>query len=326
MDVSLKKLIQAAISAGLLLALSFFVDWQAVVMNLRQASPVWLALAAATVILARLAITWRWMILLRVSGGGARLRRLFGIVSAGIGVGSLIPTSVGPDIMRGALLARHSQVASGDAQVGQIVSSLLLDRIAAMFGTFLVAVLATTLTGFWSAAIPLAAVLAAGVSAFFLAIRSGPDVVSALVPERFGKLREKTRGLLQRLREPGFVRRSFPAAVAVSTLMTLARTLMFLFLYRAFGYQVPLDHALVMIPLLLIALIAPISFGGLGLREWVLVVGFQGIGIPPAVSVSVGILSFALQLVVSAPWVLAHMAGWDTQRPDVGAAKSFSER
>ena len=86
--------------------------------------------------------------------------------------------------------------------------------------------------------------------------------------------------MLVRLREPEAVR-SLISAAAISVLMTLARTMTFVCLYRAFGYAVPLDHALVMIPLLLIALILPISIGGFGLREWVLVVGFQGIGIRP---------------------------------------------
>ena len=314
MRVFQTKLLQAATSIVLLVGLSIFVDWRSVFSNMQQAAPVWLVLAAASIILARLTITWRWMILLELSGRVTRWWQLFGIVSAGIGIGSLLPTSLGPDVMRGALLARHEQAESGSAQLTSVVSSLLLDRLAALLGTLVVAMAAAAASGLWSLALPFAALFVAVLLAVWIGIRRGPGIVNAVAPRQFGKLRDQLQMLLLRLRDPDFVRRSLTAAIAVSILMTLARTLVFFCLYHAFDYSVPIGHALVMIPLLLIALVIPISIGGFGLREWVLVVGFQGLGVPASVSVSVGILSFALQLVVSAPWILSHIFGWFVPR------------
>lgn len=309
MTMSRAKLWQAAASIALLAALGVLVDWRAVVLNVHRADPLWLAWAVVAIFLARLTITWRWLILLGASGYRASPGQLFGIVSAGIGVGSLLPTSIGPDVMRGALLARRGHVASGDAQLGLVVSSVVLDRVAATIGTLAVGVAATWAAGLWILAWPLSAALFGSVLALAVAVRIGPDVLGALVPKRLGRIRNRLQLLLVRLQERAAIR-SLVAAVGVSVLMTLARTMMFVCLYQAFGYAVPLGHALVMIPVLLVALVVPISIGGFGLREWVLVVGFQGIGIPAAVSVSVGILSFALQLLASGPWIVSHLLRW----------------
>jgi glycosyltransferase 2 family protein len=325
LKVSRAKLLQAAASILLLAALGFLVDWRAIALNVRQADPLWLVWAVVAILAARLTISWRWMILLNGSGYPVRLDQLFGIVSAGIGVGSLLPTSIGPDVVRGALLARRGQVSSGDAQLGLVVSSVVLDRVAATLGTLFVAVVATWVAGIRVLAWPVTATFLGAAAMLWIAVRIGPGIVGAFVPERLGRIRRQLQMLLSRLQEPTAMR-SLVSAVAVSVLMTLARTMMFVCLYRAFGYAVPLDHALVMIPLLLIALVLPISIGGFGLREWVLVVGFQGIGIPADVSVSVGILSFALQLAVSAPWVISHLMRWSDPRLPVEPAPSPQEK
>jgi uncharacterized membrane protein YbhN (UPF0104 family) len=70
--------------------------------------------------------------------------------------------------------------------------------------------------------------------------------------------------------------------------------------------------------LLLIALVMPFSIGGLGVREWVLVVGFQGLGIPASVSVSVGLVAFGLQVGLSLPWMLSHVLG--PAKPGIASA------
>lgn len=52
---------------------------------------------------------------------------------------------------------------------------------------------------------------------------------------------------------------------------------------------------------MLIAMMAPVTIGGFGLREWLLAVGFSDAGVPAEVSVSVGILAFIVQFLVSLP-------------------------
>lgn len=282
------------------------VDWPTLVSTIASAAPLWLVLAAAAILVARFLITLRWRILLRLAGNQTPWWQLFGIVSAGIGVGSLLPTSAGPDIMRGAMLARHEHGSTGEAKLTRVVGSLLLDRSAAMLGTFGVALAAAAAAGLWPLAGGLAAFLGAVVALALLALKLSASRVKQLFRGRLAQFGGKVGIALDRVKEPGVLGIHLPAAVAVSMLMTIVRTAMFVCLYRAFGHAVPLGLALVLIPLLLIALITPISIGGLGLREWVLVIGFEGAGVPAEVSVSVGIVSFALQLIVSLPWVVGQ--------------------
>ncbi|WP_167738188.1 lysylphosphatidylglycerol synthase domain-containing protein [Leisingera sp. NJS201] len=90
-------------------------------------------------------------------------------------------------------------------------------------------------------------------------------------------------------------------AILISVLLAVVRTGIFVCMYRAFDAPVPLALALFAIPVLLIALMAPVTIGGFGLREWLLVVSFTEAGIPAAVSISVGLVFFGLQLLVSLP-------------------------
>ena len=298
------KWLQYAVTAALLLGLLWFVDLGAVAEAALQADPVWLLAAVGCVLLARLAVTFRWRQLLAVSGHPTDFRHLFRVVSAGMGLGALLPTSVGPDVARGVLLAR-----AGEAPVGSglVVASLLLDRYAATVGTLIVAAVGALLMGYTWLALGLAAVILGVAAATVLAMAMAERVLPLATPGPLKKLRPKLAAFVERLRAPGMVRRGLVPAILISTLMTVARTGIFICLYAGLGHPVPVGLALFAIPLMLIALMAPVTVGGFGVREWVLVVSFQDLGIPPEVSVSVGILAFALQLAGSAPAILRIM-------------------
>lgn len=309
----LKKSLQVVASAALLATLGLLVNWPDVLRSIAAANPIWLALAAFAILLARCAITWRWKALLDFSDNRISWQRLFGIVSAGIGVGSLLPTSVGPDVMRGAMLAQQNRRIAGQARVGNVVTSLLLDRIVSVFATLLVALGATTATSLWQIAIPLAGVLTAGLSVIAFVLLKGQSTLERNNPSWLRPIAMRLSEALLQINRPEFVWRALLPSLMASILMTLARTMVFIFLYRALGYAVPLSHALVLIPLLMIALIFPFSVGGLGIREWVLIVGFEGIGIPPEASISVGLMSFGLQFLVSTPWFVTFALRRDTR-------------
>ena len=318
MSLSKQKIVQIVLSASLILALTFLVDWREVWSLTRSVEPIWLAAAALFVVLARIAVTLRWQILLKAGGLRVGFGRLFHNVSAGIGIGSMLPTSVGPDIARGVLFAKDggdgAQLRSAEA----VVSSLLLDRFAAMVGTFLVAFFAALNIGQSLVSGLLGAILVVGIVALILLLRAADTLFKRYGGDEPGKFMTKLITFRERLKEPGLVRFGLIPAVFASTLMTFARVGIFICIYKAFGYDISLELALFAIPMMLIALIAPITIGGFGVREWVLVMSFEQAGVPPEVSVSVGILSFALQLLVSAPAILRVLieSHWGRARPD----------
>ncbi|MEO1681195.1 MAG: lysylphosphatidylglycerol synthase transmembrane domain-containing protein [Pseudomonadota bacterium] len=138
-----KNFLSLLLSLILLVGLGIIIEWDQVLSTVVQAEPEWLIGAMACVVLARLVITRRWQVILHAMSCHAEFRRLFRVVSAGIGVGSLPPTSVGPDVARGVLLHADQRDGASQMTTSVLVSSLLLDRYAATLGTLLVAMIGT---------------------------------------------------------------------------------------------------------------------------------------------------------------------------------------
>lgn len=290
---------RAGLTAVLLLGLSLLVDWREVLSLLPGLRPEWLVAACGAIVMARLAITWRWARLLAAAGQPARFMSLFQVVSAGIGLGSLLPSSLGPDIARGVLLGTRS-----GQNTTTVVASLTLDRYAATLGTLAVAIIGTAGMGYWWIALALTAGLVVLVAVTAGLLGAAGRVIRLLTPGPLKRLRPKLELLVETLRTPGMLREGLLPAVVISMGMTLCRVGMIVCIYQAFGYKVPLALALFAVPVMLIALMVPVTIGGFGVREWLLVIGFESAGVPSSVSVSVGILSFALQLLVSLPAIL----------------------
>ncbi len=315
-------IVQAVVTVSLFAALGFLVDWGEALRRLPSARPEWLVAAAACIVCSRLAITGRWLMILRAARHDGRFWSLFRVVSAGVGLGSLLPTSLGPDIARGVLLKTRS----GDgkaASTSLVVSSLALDRYAATVGTLAVALVGAVAMGEMALAAVLVAVLAGIAAVTALLFSNAGGLIRVLTPGPISRIRPKLEALVAIMRTPGMFHRGMLPAILISMGMTLCRVGIFLCLYRAFGHGVPVGLALYAIPLMLIALMVPVSIGGFGVREWLLVIGFERAGVPPEISVSVGVLSFALQIVVSLPAIVQTLGARSltTASPTSGSAQ-----
>lgn len=292
------------ITLALLVALGTLVDWGAVWRTALAASPMWLLAAAGCLLIAQLVITWRWLLILRASDAGAwkDFWPLFAVVSAGLGIGSILPTSVGPDVMRGVIFKTRS--GGKGTGTGLLVSSLLIDRYAATFATLLVAILGAALIGNGWLAGGLALVTLAVAAVTWTLVRHSNTWIRVFTPGPLRKIRPKVETLITHIRRPGMFQRGLLPAIWVSILLVVVRTFMIISLYYAFGFPVPIAVAFFAVPILLIALMAPVTIGGFGLREWVLVVLFAGAGSSEEISVAVGLSIFFLQLVTAAPWIV----------------------
>lgn len=299
-----KRWLRVGLTIALVAALIFIVDWPAAWAAARGAAPEWLAAALVCVVAARLTITIRWALLLRAGGRDVSLRRLFIIVSAGIGMGSLLPTSVGPDVARGWLLHRQEtreRAPQARARMETTVTSVVLDRYLATIGTVVVAIGGAAALGQTTGVLLLTACLATILGgAAALLVAAGP-AIHRLTPGPLARARPKLESLLAAVRTPGMLRRGAAPATIVAICTTLLRIGAFLCVYQALGWPVPFALACFAIPLTLMALMIPISIGGFGVREGMLVVGFESAGIPAAVSVTAGVLFFALQMIASLP-------------------------
>ncbi|MFD0981085.1 lysylphosphatidylglycerol synthase transmembrane domain-containing protein [Tropicimonas aquimaris] len=295
-----RKAVKLFATLALLLPLGFLVDWQEVFQLLPQMDPIWIFAAAMSVVGTRTAITWRWWQILRAIGFRTKLLPLGVVVSAGMGLGALIPTSLGPDIARGILL-RTRATSAGETTNALVVSSLAIDRYAATIATLIVAAFGAVAIGNWAVAMGMAAAVAAVAFVTALMMVSADTVIRTLTPGPLKRARSKLAAVVDYLRHPGMLVHGLVPAVLISTLVTLFRVAVFVSLYNAFGYSVPISLAIFAISVMLIALMVPVTLGNFGIREWLLVIGFQSASIPADVSVAVGLVSFAIQTLISLP-------------------------
>lgn len=318
-----RKGVKVVVTLCLLLPLGYLINWREVLDLLPQVKPGWLFIAALSVVGTRAAITWRWWQVLHAVGFRIRWLRLGVIVSAGMGLGALIPTSLGPDIARGVLL--RTQVGSTrETSTELVVSSLAIDRYAATISTLIVAALGAIAVQFWVPAFGLAAAVVAVALVTALMMVSADTVIRAVTPGPLKRAQPKLVAIVDYLRHPGLLLRGLIPAIMISTLVTLMRVAVFISLYHAFGYAVPVSLAIFAIPVMLIALMVPVTVGNFGIREWLLVIGFQSAGIPADVSVAVGIISFAIQTLVSLPAIAFTMLWTPHQSPTQASGENSS--
>jgi uncharacterized membrane protein YbhN (UPF0104 family) len=94
----------------------------------------------------------------------------------------------------------------------------------------------------------------------------------------------------------------------ISALIQVCRCLVFLFTFYAFDLDIPIATVFAFVPVLFVFVIAPISLGGLGVREglMVLVLGPQGFPLEPLILV--GFASHFLEFLASLPgaWYLLN--------------------
>ena len=60
-------------------------------------------------------------------------------------------------------------------------------------------------------------------------------------------------------------------------------------------------YFVIFIPIMFVITLIPVSIGGLGVREGVLVVLFSSVGAPAEISIGAGLVSQVLQIFVAAP-------------------------
>ena len=303
-----KKRVSLVLRVGLTLVLlaglAFLVDWPhtlAVVLDARWG---FIVAAFACVLGARAAITWRWGRLLALGGLRPRFGDLFRIVSGSMAFASLLPSSLGTDVARGAFLG-IGMAGEDSRKPTEVIASIAVDRYAATLGTLVVASIGAAAAGFGLVAAATVMGIVAILFVTWLMLRGSSAVIRLFTPGPLKRLRPKVEALVGMIRRPGMIRRGLIPAVLISMLVTLLRTGVFISLYFALDQDIPLGLAFFAIPMMIMALMVPVTVGGFGVREWLLVISFQAVGISKEVSIAVGLLAFTIQTLVSIPPLLA---------------------
>jgi uncharacterized protein (TIRG00374 family) len=224
-------------------------------------------------------LSYRWKLLLGALGIGVSMQRLFKIYLVGVFFNNFLPTAIGGDLVRGLDLYRFTQKGKEAA----------------------VSVMAERFLG-------LAALLIIGVTALGFSYSSlqDPFLVWLILITAFGYLILLfglatptifilTAGMLKHMRLQWFGQKvlKIPEAIALyksslgtlisssilSILIQALTVVIYYVLSRSLHLSIPLVYLFLFFPVISIVSMAPVSLGGLGVREGMTVYLFQKVGV-----------------------------------------------
>jgi glycosyltransferase 2 family protein len=238
---------------------------------------------------------WRWQRVLEVFDAHIALRTLTTIYLASLFIGTVLPTTIGGDVLR---VSRVSSITGSRTAFG----SVALERLTG----FLVLPL-IVLCGFAirpSLLEERRSWLALLVAAITLALL-GFVVLAVGHPRLAGRFAEREnwtrfigavhQGVDRLRREPAQVVRVMGTAL----LYQLSVITVFALVFRALDLDVPIAAVLAFVPAVLMIQVLPISISGLGVREGALALFLHPFGVSEAQALAAGLLWFGALVVVS---------------------------
>ena len=271
-----------------------------------------LSCALALTLLGLVLSTIRWQQVLSAMGIRAGLRRLLSYYLAGQFVGNVLPSTIGGDVLRVSRLARDTGEAPGT------FASVVLERLTGWLVLPVISLVAFVVNP------NLTHLGVATKVAIGLAV--GTLLALALV-----LVAAANRGIGRRLASrDGWRRfvsavhlgldqfRTHPAAAASVLLVGFAYQLVLvlaaLMAAKALGVDVGPTALLAFFPAVAIAQVLPIGISGLGVREGAFVLFLHPLGVPAEQAIALGLLLYALNLVVSLLGAPAFAVGPRPQR------------
>jgi uncharacterized membrane protein YbhN (UPF0104 family) len=281
--------------AGTLLAVALLVlllrqqDWGEISNAFRRLEAWRIAAALMLTLLSRLAISFRWHVLLHSRERSVHFRQSLQLTFAGLFASNFLPTTIGGDVVR---LAGGIQMKMDSAAV---TVSLIADRLIGMTGM--------ALASPWG----IARLVSVGLPTLTAPLAGSQGMVgSGFVLAGLRSLRGKIPAFLVRMRDHLSVWRKHPGALLISLGFTFVH-MAFLFgsiwlLLDGMGEHVPWMQVAGIWSLVYFITLLPISINGYGLQEISTTVLYARLGgISMGASLTIALLIRTLQMVVSLP-------------------------
>jgi uncharacterized protein (TIRG00374 family) len=306
----LKAAWRAVVAAGL----TAFILWRShpreVLAALTGADWRLIAVAVVLVIADRALMAYRWVMLLCIIDPAERprLNEVMRIFFVSTFVGTFLPASVGGDAVR-ALSMTQLNVRGRDA-----IASVFLDRMLGVASLLLMAAvglaLARDLAGNLTivAALGLAGVICAA-TLLLIFSRAAAALASKLLGRFPSALRDTGEGVLDSIRRYAAFRSSLVNVLAGSVAVQVLRIVQAYFLGAGLGIALPLAMYFAFVPLILLVMLLPITFNGIGTSQAAFVWFFGRAGIPAPPAFALSVLFVALGVVGNLPGGLLYALG-----------------
>jgi uncharacterized membrane protein YbhN (UPF0104 family) len=275
-------------------------EWSEVVPRWDRTTALWLIGAAALTLGGIVLSAVRWQQVLRAMGLHERLRRLVPLYFAGQFVSNVLPTTIGGDVLRVSRLSRGEAPVDSADTFASVVLERLTGWLVLPLITFFGLVVNPELREQGRAS-AVAAIVAAGTLVALVGV-----LVIADHPRLGGRFADSEgwtrfvgavhRGVAQLRAHPAAAVGVVLAGLAYQLVLVLAA----LMVAAALGFGwLGLTPLLAFLPAVLIAQVLPIGISGLGVREGAFVLFLTPLGVPAEQAVALGLVLYALNLVVS---------------------------
>ena len=279
-----------------------------------------LAVAALLVLIDRALMAYRWVLLLCIVDPSARppLAAVMRIFFVSTFVGTFLPASVGGDAVRAYSIARLN-VRGGDA-----VASVFMDRMLGVASILVMALvglaLVRDLASNWTIVASLAAAAAGCVVTLLLVFSARTAAAASVLFARLpGALRDAGQRVLESVRRYAVFHGQLANVLACSIAVQALRIVQAYYLGRGLGIDAALSTYFAFIPLILLVMLLPVTFNGIGTSQAAFVWFFARVGVAPAVAFALSVLFVALGIVGNLPGGMLYAFG---RRPPPGGGAS----
>jgi uncharacterized protein (TIRG00374 family) len=291
--------LKVAVSVGLIVYLVQITEKDQLIEKFKTLSFGFVLVAWVYYSLCQLLSAYRWQLFLSVKGIDIPLKKLFSFYMVGMFLNNFIPGAVGGDVVKAYDLYKSTQ------QAEIAVTSVFLERFTGLVGLGIIAVVAA-LVGFQKVQSPLI---------WFLVISTALFLVTAILCIWHDGLSRRCVGLLGWLM-PSRVSEKFekfhlalhsykfhPRTMLLAVLLSVILQLLFAFYYviAAEALKINLDifYFILFLPIVTIVTMLPLSIGGLGIREAILVLLFAQVNIASADILSISLTVHVINTVLS---------------------------
>ncbi|MCH7506684.1 MAG: flippase-like domain-containing protein [Proteobacteria bacterium] len=292
-------LLKIIVTGVLLWWLSQYFNYQQIRESLREVDPGLIALAVGLHILSYMVGGVRWWLLFRHLAGPVSLRQIMPSYYLGVFLNNILPSAYGGDLARSARL--YVSGMSGSALVG----SALMDRILGLVSVVMMGGVALILMPPGLAnrfAWPVLGACFLGlVFAFILFVL--PDWVK-IVDRGLGQRWPRIHAVLSCFPKYRAAPKLLLIAFGLSVLNQALVVIVFLLLAPAVGIDVPLLRFVVILMLVFLVASLPISLGGLGPREGVLMALLLPLGVDSSLVLTLSIVYLFVLWCAAMPGVL----------------------
>lgn len=277
---------KVAITVGLLAYLLWQVDLRRVAAAVTSATGGWLVLALVSHSLAFVTSSWKWASILGALGIHLSRWRLLQLYTIGFSLSTVLPGSIGGDVVRWGMTARQT------GQHLRVAATILLERLTGVVTLVALAALLVlaAVPGFRTPAV-LTLLGAATVIAAAAGVVTMNRRVAVGTMRRFGRTSlGGFVGPMYRLQRAVrlFPMRALVVALGYSIVFYVSVGLTFFLICRAFAAEVTLLEAVTIQALICVVIQVPVTVGGLGVAQAgdIYLLGILGVGAPTALGIS----------------------------------------